>query len=187
MEQQLPDIKKLEQVARETPPFPHSWNGLCFGCSQRNLQGLLMSFWPLDGGCFSKCQIPEYFCGFDGVAHGGIVASALDEVAAWAINTTIDGLTLTRRMEITYLKPVPTQTDLFVVSLITHIDQKNVTAYSAILNLTGTRLAEATGEFSRAAIATIAKLAKVPEDELRRLYEQMVTPIKEYRVRLKTG
>ncbi len=183
----LPDIKKLQQIATELQPYPHSWHGLCFGCSQRNPHGLLMSFWPLDNGCFSKCQIPEYFCGFDGVAHGGIVASVLDEVSAWAINTSLLGVVLTRKMEITYLKPVPTQADLFVVSLMTHVDPKNVTAYSVILNLAGTRLAEGTGEFTRAPISMVAKIAKVPEEQLQKLFEQMVTPIKEYKARLKIG
>ncbi len=187
MANNVPDIKNLQQIASDLPPFPHSWKGLCFGCSQRNTHGLHLSFWPLDNGCFSKCQIPEYFCGFDGVAHGGIVASVLDEVAAWAINTTLDGMVLTRMMTIIYLKPVPTNVDLFVVSQMTHIDEKNVSAFSAILNKAGTRLAEATGDFSRASYATIAKIAKVPEAELRKLYEQMVTPIQQYKTALKKG
>jgi len=186
MPTELPNVKMLEQIASTTPPFPHSWNGMCFGCSPRNVHGLLMSFWPLDGGCFSKYRIPDYFCGFDGVAYGGIVASVLDEVAAWAIITTMFNMVLTRKMEINFLKPVPTNVDLFPISLVTHVNAKNVTTYSSIMNSEGLRLAEATGEFLVPPIRTIAKLTNNEEETLQKLHEQMVAPIKAYKASLKT-
>lgn len=141
------DVKKLELIVNSLPPYPYSWHGMCFGCSRQNPHGLLMSFWPLEGGLFSKCQIPEYFCGFDGIAHGGVVASVLDEAMAWTINTSLTGMVLTRKMETSYLKPVPTKTDLFVVSRITHVDERSVTAAATIQNGTGITLAKANGEF----------------------------------------
>jgi hypothetical protein len=185
MPQEIPDVKILQQIASTLPPFPQSWRGMCFGCSKQNLYGLLMSFWPLDGGCFSKYRIPDYFCGFDGVAYGGIVASVLDETAAWAITTTQYQLVLTRKMEITFLKMVPTNMDLFPVSLVTYVDTKKIVTYSAIVNAEGTRLAEATADFTFAPIGIIANLTNTQEETLRKMREQMVVPLKEYRASLK--
>jgi acyl-CoA thioesterase FadM len=51
-------------------------------------------------------------------------------------------MVLTKKLEVTYLKAVPTQADLFVISLITRVDEKSVAAFSTILNTAGVRLAE---------------------------------------------
>jgi len=185
MPTEIPDIKTLQQIATTMPPFPKSWTGMSFMCSPRNPHGLLVSFWPWDKGCFSKYRIPDDFCGFDGVAHGGIVSCVLDEVAVWTVINTVVQLVMTRKMEITFLKPVPTKVDLFAVSLVTHADVKNVTTYSAILKDNGTRLAEANGDFLLLPIRTIAKFTNIQEDTLQKTHEQMIASFKEYNASLK--
>ena len=116
-----------------------------------------------------------------------MVACILYEVASWCVNTVVYHLVLTRKMEITFLKPVPTDVDLFMVSLVTHMDAKNVATYSAIVNAEGIRLAEATADFSLTPHGIIAKLANMEEETLQQLHEQIVVPIKAYMTSLKNN
>ncbi|OLS13052.1 MAG: thioesterase [Promethearchaeota archaeon CR_4] len=185
MSQEIPDVKVLEQIATATPPFPQSWVGMSFGSSPRNPHGLLLSFWPWAKGCFSKYIIPDHFCSYQGIAHGSIVTCVLDEVAAWAACYTMLHLVLTHKMEITFLKPVPTKVDLFAISQIMHADAKKILTYSTILNDNGTRLAEATGKFSIASLSMIAKFTSIPEDTLQKSDDQMIASFKEYNASLK--
>ncbi len=54
----------------------------CFVCGKHNPQGMQIEF-RLDGDkCVAEYTPPEHFCGFDGVTHGGILFSLLDDVMA---------------------------------------------------------------------------------------------------------
>jgi acyl-coenzyme A thioesterase PaaI-like protein len=55
-------------------------NHRCFVCGQHNPDGLHLEF-ELEGisGVRTTCVIPERFQGFAGIAHGGILATILDE------------------------------------------------------------------------------------------------------------
>ena len=59
--------------------------GNCFACSRNNMKGLRLRFWYSEKGCFTRYTIPDYMCGFTGLAHGGIIALLLDETAAYAV------------------------------------------------------------------------------------------------------
>jgi uncharacterized protein (TIGR00369 family) len=59
--------------------------GRCFGCGQENHQGLRLRFRRLaDGSVETSVRLAEHFCGVDGVVHGGIQATILDEVCGVA-------------------------------------------------------------------------------------------------------
>jgi len=54
----------------------------CFVCGQHNSHGMQISFRLQDNKCLAEYTPPEHFCGFDGVTHGGILFSLLDDVMA---------------------------------------------------------------------------------------------------------
>lgn len=54
----------------------------CFVCGQRNAQGMQISFRLEGDKCVAEYTPPEHFCGFDGITHGGILFSLLDDVMA---------------------------------------------------------------------------------------------------------
>ncbi len=79
----------------------------CFVCGPRNVHGMQIKF-RLDGDiCRAEYTPPEHFCGFDGVTHGGILFSMLDDVMAnWLY---LQGLkAYTGRCEIRYREPAAT-------------------------------------------------------------------------------
>jgi uncharacterized protein (TIGR00369 family) len=77
----------------------------CFACGTLNAHGLRLELHSQDGRCWSEVALPKRFEGWDGIAHGGIVATILDEVMAWAL---IDrgALGVTARIAVDFKRPV---------------------------------------------------------------------------------
>jgi acyl-coenzyme A thioesterase PaaI-like protein len=80
---------------------------LCFGCGSANLFGLQMEIEPAgDDAVAGRFFLKQDHQGPPGHAHGGILASALDEAMAmvlWAEGTRGP----TRRLEVDLLAPAP--------------------------------------------------------------------------------
>ena len=85
----------------------------CFGCSASNRDGLQMRFRTLPGGHVeSHTVVRDSFCGVDGVVHGGIQATLLDEVMGVAAQLALpDGAStapcVTAELALTFRQPVP--------------------------------------------------------------------------------
>ena len=148
--------------------IPNYWTGQCFGCSRTNSQGLGLRFWLSEQGCYTRCTIPDYLCGFDGLAHGGIVAFLLDEVAQWTMIAGLGRMGLTREISVRYLKPVPTNTEILAEGQIVNQDDKNVVLRSTIHSTDDVLLAEAESSLVLASISTIAKISNVDEMTLQK-------------------
>jgi uncharacterized protein (TIGR00369 family) len=88
-------------------PLAHSAHNRCFGCGQANATGLRLEFrLAADGAAVSFPVIPETFEGPAGCLHGGIIATLLDEAMSKAVRA-LGRTSMTRKMEIEYLRPVP--------------------------------------------------------------------------------
>jgi acyl-coenzyme A thioesterase PaaI-like protein len=64
--------------------FPN--DGGCFGCSPTHPSGLNLRFRRRGERVLSRYTIADRFHGAPGVAHGGIVATILDEISCAAVN-----------------------------------------------------------------------------------------------------
>src|SRR5262245_55732803 len=81
-------------------------NHRCFVCGKHNPDGLHLDFEPEGvSGVRTTCVIPERFQGYAGIAHGGILATILDECM---VNTVwLRGITaVTARLEVRLRRPV---------------------------------------------------------------------------------
>ena len=80
---------------------------LCFGCGQANLFGLQLELEPRDDGSVAgRFFVKQDHQGPPGYAHGGILASALDEAMALAVHAA--GVNaVTRRFEVELSAPAP--------------------------------------------------------------------------------
>jgi len=106
-----------------TGPPPASIAGLredyrhCFGCGPDNPTGL-----HLDGFVFAEdgtvrvrfTPRPDHQ-GFDDVLHGGIVATALDEILAWTAILREGVLVFTAKLELRYRRPARTSVPFTLV------------------------------------------------------------------------
>ena len=57
----------------------------CFACGTLNTNGLGLDLHVERGRSWVELTYEERFQGWDGIAHGGILATILDEVMAWAL------------------------------------------------------------------------------------------------------
>ena len=65
--------------------------------------GLVLHVEP--GRCWTELTLEQRFEGWDGIAHGGILCTILDEVMAWSL-VGEDNWGLTARISVEFKKPV---------------------------------------------------------------------------------
>jgi acyl-coenzyme A thioesterase PaaI-like protein len=89
---------------------------MCFVCGVQNPVGLHLAFYENHDSdpkqVRAEIVIPGAYQGYPGVAHGGVLAAILDEVAGRAvlIDGSADDLMMTLKMELRYRLPTPTET-----------------------------------------------------------------------------
>jgi uncharacterized protein (TIGR00369 family) len=96
-------------VAREDPQAEGRFElsaHRCFACGDLNAQGIRMPLHIEPDRAWSDLEIEPRFQGWEGIAHGGILATLLDEVMAWAVASR-EAFGFTGRMSIEYRRPVP--------------------------------------------------------------------------------
>lgn len=159
-------------------PIPNTWSGNCFGCSPSNRHGLQLRFWHTEGGCYTRCTLPEHLCGFDGVTHGGIVAALLDEVSAWAVMARLGRMGVTREITIRYLRPVPTGQELVAEARVVDSDERSARVYASVRSAgdgasegSGPVLAECESAWALPRLANVAKIVGADEAALRAFME----------------
>lgn len=93
--------------AHKLEPLSHGALNRCFGCGQANGSGLRLKFFVDEQRTIvCRVRLAPRFEGPPGHAHGGIIATLLDEAMSKA-NRQFGVLAMTRQMEVEYLKPVP--------------------------------------------------------------------------------
>jgi uncharacterized protein (TIGR00369 family) len=137
-------LKELEENLR---PMAHSAQNRCFGCGLANPSGLRLEFLLAeDGSVVTLPTIANTFEGHPGYLHGGIIATLLDEAMSKA--TRARGLTtMTRHLEVEYLRPVPSGAPLRVEGRIVRSEGRKHWVESQILDAGGTVLAQGKGVF----------------------------------------
>lgn len=85
----------------------------CFGCGLENAAGLRLDGFVVDEDTATTTfQPPSRFQGFEGVLHGGVVATALDEISAWSAMLTQGVFVFTAKLDISYRQQAPLDTQL---------------------------------------------------------------------------
>jgi uncharacterized protein (TIGR00369 family) len=88
-------------------PLAHGALNHCFGCGLENRTGLRLRFsTDEDNNIVCHLRLAARFAGPPGHAHGGIIATLLDEAMSKS-NRARGILAMTRHMEVEYLRPVP--------------------------------------------------------------------------------
>jgi acyl-coenzyme A thioesterase PaaI-like protein len=111
---------------------------MCFVCGLQNPVGLHLSFYEDHASdprtVCAEVTIPDQYQGYPGVAHGGILAAILDELASRAvlIGGSADDLMLTLKMELRYRLPTPTNTPLTGVGWITRRRRDHALAHGEL-------------------------------------------------------
>lgn len=137
-------VRDQETAIAGLPVF----NNRCFGCSPLNRQGLQLKFSenPTERKVECTFHLAKRFEGPPGHAHGGIVATILDE-AMGKVNRQKGIVALTRRMSIDYLRPVPLGVRLRAIGWAVSQDGRKHFHVGEIRSMDGTVLARGEGLF----------------------------------------
>ena len=96
------------------PDFPPDLEALrsayadCFGCGRGNAMGLRLDDFRVEAGDVVATFVPRpEYAGFEGTLHGGIVATALDEVSAWSAMLSHRVFVFTATLDLRYRRQAP--------------------------------------------------------------------------------
>jgi uncharacterized protein (TIGR00369 family) len=122
----------------------------CFGCGSLNPMGLRLRFRAHgDDGVWADFTSTQAHEGYLGIAHGGILATILDEALSWAVTHTGD-LGVTGRMSIAFRRPARIGSTLRVVGRVSTRQSRTVQAAAEIRDIeTGLLIADAEARFVR--------------------------------------
>lgn len=122
----------------------------CFGCGNLNDYGLHLRF-RVHGadGVWAELTPTRRHEGYLGMAHGGILATILDEAMSWAVTSKGD-IGVTARMEVTFRRPARTDAALRVIGEVIQQRSRTIDTRAVIRDVESNEvLAEATGRFVR--------------------------------------
>jgi len=119
----------------------------CFACGTLNSSGMGLVLHVEPGRAWTELELEQRFEGWDGIAHGGILCTILDEVMAWSL-VGEDNWGLTARLSARFRKPVEIGRPIRADGWITRSRRRLVETAARISDLqTGQELATATGVY----------------------------------------
>jgi len=125
-------------------------NGNCFVCGENNPNGLRLSF-EIDK---EKQTLKTMFVasptfqGWDGIVHGGILSTLLDEAMAKLVYE-LGYQAVTASIEIKFKKPAPILEPLLVYGEVTEVSRRLIRAKARIAKNDGTILAVGMSTFMK--------------------------------------
>lgn len=119
----------------------------CFACGSLNEHGMRLLMHVEADRSWVELELEPRFQGWEGIAHGGIVATILDEAMAWSLATR-DAWGVTARMQVEFKRPVGLGTPLRAEGWVTRQRRRLVETEAALVDRRdGTVLATATGTY----------------------------------------
>ena len=129
--------------------LPNSTDHHCFGCSPVNPAGLRMKFFANQDTVFSNVTIPDHLCGWSNIAHGGVLTTILDEIMSWAALHFLKRITMTKSMNIEFIKPVYIRNPLKAEGRVQAVNGKHDAVMEGVLyNDNGDACAKSTANFA---------------------------------------
>jgi uncharacterized protein (TIGR00369 family) len=137
------------EVARQAIETPDGWFEFsphnCFACGTLNVSGIGLVHHVEPGRSWTELTLDRRFEGWEGIVHGGIVSTILDEVMAWSL-VGQDSWGVTARMSVEFRRPVEVGTPIRADGWVTRDRRRIVhTAGRIVDSSTGEELATGTG------------------------------------------
>ena len=153
-------------------PIPEGHN--CFACGTNNPIGLKLDFYRQGNSVCSDVVLSRNHVGWQNMAHGGIISTLLDEVMSWTVIYFKKAFSVTRQIQVRYLRPVPVEVLLTVKGTITSDGtSRSCQAEAVLLNSKGNILAKGEGEF---VLLSEDRLTALPDE----FKDQMMDLFKKY-------
>ena len=119
----------------------------CFACGTLNTNGLGLVLHLERERAWTELTLDRRFEGWEGIAHGGIVSTILDEVMAWSLVAS-DDWGVTARLGVDFRRPVPIDTALRADGWVTRSRRRVVDTSARMIEIeSGIEFATATGVY----------------------------------------
>jgi acyl-coenzyme A thioesterase PaaI-like protein len=119
----------------------------CFGCAHDNPRGLGMVFVRDGRDTTSALSLSQEYEGAPGYAHGGIIATMLDELSCAAVVFATWRFIVTGELAVRYRSPVAIKSPLLVRGRITDASHERYAVVEAEVVLQGQVAATSKGKF----------------------------------------
>lgn len=130
----------------------------CFACGELNDHGLHLELHTDASGCWTELTLDSAFQGWEGVAHGGILCTILDEVMGWSVIGR-DTWGVTARMSVEFRRPVEVGRRLRAEGTVIEASRRLLRTEGRLLDAgTGELLATSTGTYVAAPPERLAEL-----------------------------
>lgn len=130
----------------------------CFACGELNEHGLRLVLHTDATGCRTDVALGSRFQGWEGIAHGGILSTILDEVMAWSVIGR-GAWGVTARMSVDFRRPVQIGRVLRAEGEVTEATRRLYRTTGRIVDAgTGEILATSEGRYVSAPPARLAEL-----------------------------
>jgi acyl-coenzyme A thioesterase PaaI-like protein len=140
----------------------------CFACGALNEHGIHLDLHVDGDRCWTELVLADRFQGWDGIAHGGIICTILDEVMAWSLAAT-DNWGLTARLNVDFKRPVRLGVPIRGEGWITTVRRRIVETAARLVD-------PATGDVLATATATYVAADAGRKAELQARYRFRLTP-----------
>jgi acyl-coenzyme A thioesterase PaaI-like protein len=162
----------VEEMNESQHPLSKPTGHHCFACGTDNPSGLHLDFYVSGDRVCTDVILDRYRVGWEGIAHGGIISTLLDEIMSWTILYFRRVFFVTRKMEVRYVKPVPIEEPLTVRGRLgkDRLTPK-IEVHAEIVDRHGNQLARSTGEFVELTGDRLAMIPAELRDEMNSLFE----------------
>jgi uncharacterized protein (TIGR00369 family) len=162
--------------------LPNSGSHNCFACGSANKTGLQMTFYADGESVCSWLTVPDHLCGWNTLVHGGVLTTILDEIMGWTGLYLLEKVTLTRKIEVEFLRPVHVGDRLKAEGTVDHmLSPRRARIEAALYNDQGAPCARARGEFALLTPSLAKRMGMLTEAQIRQFFE----PILHLRSRVK--
>jgi uncharacterized protein (TIGR00369 family) len=126
----------------------------CFVCGKNNPDGLQLKFeYPAAGTCRATLTPPQKYQGWQGILHGGIVSTLLDEALAHAVGGVERGgggsCSVTAEITVRFKRPVKIGQTVILEGTVVSDKGRVIECESSLKDEEGNELATATGKLVR--------------------------------------
>ncbi len=107
----------------------------CFGCGLDNEIGIQLDGFEVDGSLVTAPFLPRpQLAGFEGILHGGVLATVLDEISAWSAMLTEGVFVFTATLDIRYQKKATVDEAFTLTGMVTERRGKRLSIEAKVLS-----------------------------------------------------
>ncbi len=121
----------------------------CYGCGPENPKGLGLRFQrdPEAGRVVASWSPPPHFAGYKSMAHGGVIATLLDEAMGWALWGLEGKFGVTQGLELRFQRPLRVERQATVLGWVEALEGRDATLRAEVRDARGRLVASGKGAF----------------------------------------